>query len=478
MTCTVKLRALAQLVVILALAGVALPALSPPLQAQSPSGWWPPRLIYETADSIDAPYLAADTNGVAHLVWRESPRETDLDQDKLQTIFYANNEGGTWSQGRDIIAMSGVAGPTAAADPNGIIQLLWTGPNNTLYHSLAGVQSAGTAQGWVEPVAIATANANAHIQIAPDNNAHIVYPGTGPSGVYYIRYDAGRDAWSSPVGISLTSGANTSADYARLAIAPDGMLHVVWTEFELPQGWPPTGVYYAHSTDNGVTWSRPVELAGQNNVQANVVVDSAGRVHVAWNGIVGIGGRYHRWSDDGGLNWSATGAAVEAGLGGTEGQPQLAVDSAGTLHMLTTYGGCAHHVTWTDEVWSAPECISGQVAAGDALIEQPALTIVNGNVLHAIFWDERARLWHTSLATGAPPAAAQPSAAATAAPAGAPAVASPSPVVASSPTVDLASLPPADVSISQTPARTLLLAAGSAVVLLLLALMIKVWRSR
>ena len=66
-----------------------------------------------------------------------------------------------------------------------------------------------------------------------------------------------------------------------------------------------------------------------------IAVDSAGRVHVAWNGVVGVGGRYHQWSDDGGLAWSAVADVVAAGQGGTEGPPQLAIDSADTLHLLS-----------------------------------------------------------------------------------------------------------------------------------------------
>lgn len=466
-------------VIVVSLLGLILMVATLRLQAQGPARWSQPELVYETMNSIDAPSLAADVAGVVHLVWREYPPETDIVQGELETIYYASDMGGNWGQAWDIIAMSEVVGPTIATDSNGLIHLLWSGPNSTLYYSLAGVQSATTAQGWVEPVAIATANQNAQIVVGPDDRVHIVYPGTFSSGVYYIYYDADRDAWSSPVNISPTTGASVSADYTRLAVGRDGALHAIWTEFELPDGWPPTGVYYSRSTDIGETWSRPIELAGPSYDQGVVAIDSAGQVHVSWNGVVGVGGRYHRWSDDGGLSWSSTSAPVEVGQGGTEGPPQLVVDSGGTLHMLTTFNGCAYYLFWVDGVWSQPECISGATAMASGWIEQPALTITNGNMIHAVFWDERARLWHTSLDTGTPPLIEfRPVAEVVETPTSVTETAIEIPVATASPNLDLSDLAPAATDGFRTPGRSLLLAAVAASTVLLLVLLVKMIRSR
>lgn len=462
---------------LLLLAGT-LPARAFPGQAQSTARWSTPELIYETTETIDSPYLISDAAGVTHLVWREYQREASNERINLETIFYMDDRGGDWGQAQDIIAMAMTVSPTIAVDSKGLAHLTWVGPGSTLFYSLAEVQSAATARGWEEPTPIAVANLNAQIVVASNDSVHVAYPGTGSSGVYHIRYDAEPDIWSSLVNVSPAAGANASADYARLAIGPDGIIHVVWTEMESPRGWPPTGVYYANSADGGESWSRPIELAGRNYVQGNVAVEGTGRIHVAWNGFVGVGGRYHRWSDDGGLTWSPVTAPVEAGRGGMEGPPQLAVDSGGTLHMLTTYGGCAYYLTWRDSVWSAPECISGREAMASDVIEQPALTITGGHVLHAVFWDDRERLWHTELDTGTPPLPSiELSPAATDTPEAETGIVS-TPTVVASPTIDVASLPPRETDISGTPARSLLIASVAALVLLVLILLIKVVRSR
>lgn len=371
--------------------------------AQGGSDWSTPELIYETTESIDAPYLSSDQAGVTHLVWRESTRGGSASDGGLDAIFYTNDLDGRLGEGRDIIAMNGITGPTVASDGGGMVHLVWRGSGSTLFHSLSNAPSARLPQGWMEPVIIATSNANAQVVVDSDTVAQVVFPGTAAmSGIYYSRYDAGDDTWIAPVMISLTMSQNAVADFTRMAIGPKGALHVVWTEYQLPDNWPPLGVYYARSTDEGLTWSRPEELEGEGSGQANIAVDSRGRVHAVWNRMAGIGGRYHKWSADGGLAWSPLIQVAPPGYGGTEGPPQLAFDSAETLHLLTTYRGCAWYVRWGGNVWSEPVCISGQRAMASGSIEQPALSIANGNELHAVFWDDRSRLWHTVMMTDSP----------------------------------------------------------------------------
>jgi hypothetical protein len=176
-------------------------------------------------------------------------------------------------------------------------------------------------------------------------------------------------------------------------------MHVVWTEFYYPESWPPHGVFYSRSIDGGSTWSVPKVMAqgGFDQININVVDDN--NIHVVWNGAAGTGGRYHRWSSDGGQTWSDTEEVIPAGLGGTEGLPQLVSDQSGTVHMLTTHlGGCLWYTYLANQIWMPPSCISGE----RTLIEEPSLTVSEGNKLHAVFWDNRESLWYTTGVTNAP----------------------------------------------------------------------------
>lgn len=368
--------------------------------AQVEVEWSEPQVIYETGEAIDTPYLVSDVFGQTHLVWREYGRETDAIPTDYELLFYDPTVD-DWIEGTDVVAMPNAAAPTIAIDRNGTVHLMWVGPANTLLHSSAMSQT-DSAHGWSRPVSLASSNVHSQIIADAGGEIHAVFPGLLSSGPFYLAYDLDQGVWSEPTNVAAVQ-PDASVDYTRVAIGPTGTIHVVWSEFQLPDGWPPTGVYYARSTDQGRTWSSPNQLAGPDYDQITVSTGSDAQVHVAWNGMAGVGGRYHRFSVDDGLSWSRETAFVPPGKGGTEGPPALAVDDSGVLHVLTTFDGCAWHVAWDNAQWTKPNCISGREAMASEYIEQPTMAVSNGNKLSAVFWDDRSRLWHTSIQTGASP---------------------------------------------------------------------------
>jgi hypothetical protein len=197
-----------------------------------------------------------------------------------------------------------------------------------------------------------------------------------------------------------------AADNVRIAIGTNDVLHVVWTEHQLPTGWPILGVFYTRSIDGGRAWSDPLEMAGSGFNEINVAAIGEDDVHVAWNGIAGVGGRYDRWSFDGGVTWSDTSTVVSPGLGGSEGPPQLVSDAAGMVHLLTTYGyeeeRCPWYSSWDGVAWMEPVCIAPDEARPSNYVEDPAMTVGNGNRLHAVYWDGPQRLWYVTKQTLAP----------------------------------------------------------------------------
>lgn len=122
-------------------------------------------------------------------------------------------------------------------------------------------------------------------------------------------------------------------------------------------------------------------------------------IHTVWNGMITIAGRYQRWSEDGGNTW--TRLEVITKEGGTEGPPALVVDATGNFHLLTTFKGCPWLYSWLPDAktWGAPDCLK---SGKSSLItnfytdytEEPAMTISTGNILHAVFWDNRQKLWY------------------------------------------------------------------------------------
>jgi hypothetical protein len=357
--------------------------------------WSDPVLLFQLdgGGTIHEPFVISDTYGNIHVFWSVIS-DTDGEYDE---IYYARLDKTGWTTPIDVVAAIPARSPHATISQDGFIYLIWNGIGGISY-SRAPIDGAQFAKNWSKPVVLAETNIHASIVTAPSGAIYFAYPGIGNSGVFIQELEPNNLGWFSPRTISLNSLTDTTADYVEIGVSKNGTLHAVWTEFYLPDGWPPRGVFYSRSTDAGDTWSAPVMLGGDGYDLINIAIIDDNNIHVAWDGKAGVGGRYHRWSSDGGQTWSETLETIPAGLGGTEGPPQLVGDQSGTVHMLTTHqGGCAWYTYFENQQWIAPICISGE----RTLIEEPAMTVSEGNKLHAVFWDNRKSLWYTTKETNA-----------------------------------------------------------------------------
>ena len=402
--------------------------------------WTTPVRIFESQQNPSEPVLVADQTGVLHLFW--SPFTTDGDN----SIYYARWDGEIWSNPVDIIAGEQIHSPTVAIDPQGIIHMVYTDPTN-VYYTQAEVAQAGSARAWSIPDPVENGQGHAHILRDPQGTLYIAFPGLSTSGPMMITSGDGGVSWSAPLQISPPLSGEAGTDYSRLALGEDGTLHYTWTELQYPQGWPPLGIFYSHSDDGGYSWSKPEQMAGNGYNQPNIIAGARNTVHLAWNGAAGTGGRYHRWSQDGGNSWSGVASVIPPPSGGSEGIPQLAIDSSGVLHLVTTYGQRVWYSSFQNRTWSEPVYIpTGDESAMPPLgqeidpatvrhIENPAMALSLGNQLHLAFWEERPTrkmlsFWYTSKRSTADavpplpyptqPAAATPALTATPAPTASP----------------------------------------------------------
>ena len=369
--------------------------------AQGRGEWSEPLLLFQVdgSDEILGPFMVSDLHGNVHVIWSV----TSGTQSELDKLFYMRHDVLGWTVPVDIVAAKPVRAPKITVGLDNFIYLIWQGANDDLFFSRAPLDQAEIVKNWSDPAFVTEANAHADITASSSGDIFIAYPSLVNSGVFVQDLKLSDQRLSSPMLVSLNSLTNTVSDDVNLGISLNGTLHIVWTEYYLPNAWPPRGVFYANSIDSGNTWSDAVMLAGDGYDEINITVQDDDNIHVAWNGMVGtVGGRYYRMSSDGGETWSQTFDLVPAGIGGTEGPPQLVVDSADTVHVLTTYEGCAWYTLFINQRWAPHVCISGEKALESNYIEEPAMTISEENKLHAVFWDGRKRLWYTTKTTDAP----------------------------------------------------------------------------
>lgn len=391
-------------------AGLVAMLLSSPAQAQRIPVWAPPVVVSPAVDrEVTNPQLATDSSGDVHVFFPSRPLNM-LAEAQGTEIVYTRLHNGKWSQPNDIQ----LAPPTGSAvrvavaiDRYDMIHLIWTGGvRNELLYSRAHVSTAGTAKGWTtERILSEDTSLSADIEASSDGLLHLVYAALGEN-VYYRQSSDLGETWSYPAPISSLEKGTRAADYPALATDGNGTVHAVWSQLQLPQGWPPTEVMYNRSRDNGSSWEAP-RIVDLGPFSQSSVIALGNTVHIVWNSIVQLSQRKHSLSSDAGNTWSSPRLIEVRPLGGLTGPPGLAIDSLGRLQMVTSMdaqqvASQVNYLSFGGLNWSSPTVISPG-AIGQKSVEQPSIAIGGGNRLHVVYEDDFARIWYTTAQVDSPP---------------------------------------------------------------------------
>jgi len=217
--------------------------------------WHGPEIIGDLPDPGNLsmrPALAVDNQGGVHAI---------VVGDVVSIEYYYKPVGGSWELQHDLAGGASYIDPTIAVNNQGTIFITYVGSGKT-YNLIR--QSSGI---WETPRVISNSSVW-DMAIATDSagNFHFVYTfSTGPT--QYRRYlPDGYLAFSIRV-----------HDYGcydvRLAVGPDGMVHLITQEHETASPWK-----YLNLPPGG-SWSIPFAIEDRLS-DASIVVDSIGTVHV------------------------------------------------------------------------------------------------------------------------------------------------------------------------------------------------------
>lgn len=170
---------------------------------------------------------------------------------------------------------------------------------------------------------------------ADDNLLHAAWSELAAGGSQQIRYARSQDngtTWSTPDVVSIAPAPGTAVVPA-IAAAGNRVV-VTWTN-AIVDG----DLYYRVSADGGATWlAAPQALypAAGYSRPSGALVDSAGRIHVAWfdSRATGYGQLYYAMSCDNGGSWSPLQRVGPQDDGIDNESPRLAEGSDGTVYML------------------------------------------------------------------------------------------------------------------------------------------------
>ncbi len=335
----------------------------------------------------------------------------------------SGQQRGAWSEPLKISGETGGWFPDVTADAIGNVHVVWnggfsdttiwatqsppggysadaprSGPSLRATHQVAALYYVNwDGHGWTEPNDIALIwyghALRSSITSDPTGRVHLIYKGLGrlvpeelgsgnslgSESLWYTAFDARRRLSAQSLRLPKRMTRSTQGYFSDIAIDSRHVIHAIWTE-SANGSW---GVYYAHSADDGETWSKRVALEPSGAVywyRAQLKVDAGDRVHVVWE-LLGsntphvTAGAVYAMSSDGGSTWSrvrfpdrspSAQAPTSAGPVSGPQQPAIGIDGGGNILLVFREQG-SNRILYrrsTDGAnWSAPAPIPG-VGAG------------------------------------------------------------------------------------------------------------------
>ena len=173
--------------------------------------------------------------------------------------------------------------------------------------------------------------------------------------VYYSRY---RGTWTDPVAVS---SAVTYAGYPSLDADSRGHLHLVWYGIRQPSAGQPTphgGIYEIYYVRHDGAWGRPewISPGVPDAINPALAVDANDRLHVVWFQSDGFAYQIMYTTRTPPAPWSAPVALTFGQKPSTA--PALAVDAAGTVHVVWEQDGGISYLRGRPGRWEKPQRLS------------------------------------------------------------------------------------------------------------------------
>ncbi|MGI5835868.1 MAG: sialidase family protein, partial [Chloroflexota bacterium] len=351
---------------------------------------WKAKQLSSNSQDVDWPAIVADQAGIVHIFW------SSLEMDSHRgAIYYACNDRSDWLI-NDVI-VDDARNVQAALDERDTLHLIWLS-SNQLKYSASPISAANLTRGWSRPVTIADMPLYSPKLLAdPKGILHVAFGSltNTTSALYYLRSTDGGMTWKRPK-IFEAPIASKMVSYPQLAFGQDGTLYLVWSLTPIPELYGGAGVYFSRSADSGLSWSDPLRLdetdgnaPGEGAWQASIAILGRNEVHVVWNAHRYGGNRRHRWSLDGGLNWSNV-QPIWGSFASQTGPNPMIMDSSGSLYLFSagTFDWSQRQGVyvsrWTESGWIQPELVNDYSDEPHWL----HVALTEGNRLHVV-WQAR-----------------------------------------------------------------------------------------
>lgn len=250
------------------------------------------------------PRAAADSAGIAHVVWASSDSAVDQIPPSAPSIWYARFDGARWSDpvrvasgrgyywGSSSLSQLVLRGRTlhfvvsTKGKGEGLTYFRGADGRWTAHHVAISPQYFGYPSLAVLP--------SGRLVLVSQGPSHRGRPGWGESGVFATRSDDDGATWTTPVLVSTAEG-EPAYDH-QLQLDRKGRLRVLWFQQTDSLGNPalhpnlgnsPGRVYVAESLDGGVNWRQlePSALLQNADGLVSMVADDGSLVVAVADGV-------------------------------------------------------------------------------------------------------------------------------------------------------------------------------------------------
>ena len=291
-----------------------------------------------TTKPQQTPCIAADSSGIAHVVWMDQ-RAGDMD------IYYAyRNIQGMMSANvrvNDNVPGTNQREPSITVDDNGPV-VVWRDDRGTdpdIYLARRNSPTTFSADRLVNTDASSTSQVDPDIAASPDGDLHVVWKGVegSESDIYLSNSTDGGLTFTSDVLVNtdLTSGADQMQP--SVAAGADGMVAITWDDNGVPaRGW---DIQASVRTPDSVA---PQRVVGDDQVKAfesypDPAVGGSGRMHAVWlDNRRGMPEVYYTFSVNQGQGWGAVSRVSDGGSDALTLTPDMVVGPDGTVHVVWT----------------------------------------------------------------------------------------------------------------------------------------------
>ena len=291
-----------------------------------------PKNVSNNADSSFTPQVAVDGGGNIYAVWED---DNATNSNNSNILLSRSTDGGvTFSTPTNVSKSPGLSfSPRIAVDTSGGVNVVWV-DNTPGHQTIFFSRSTDGGVNFSTPVNISndpSDSANPQIAVDATGNISVVWENdTINLGVFYAHSTDGGVSFSSPLPLS----TNTSGSYGpQLAVDANGNIFVVWEDDFSTRAH----VSFSRSADKGATFSTPqLNLSKDstgNSTAPMIALDGGGNINVVWvDDSPGYFAIFFTRSSDNGTTFST--AKGISNTSGDSANPQLAVDASNNVHVV------------------------------------------------------------------------------------------------------------------------------------------------